>query len=154
MTHVFQSLKSWFVAGIVLVGFGFAGGTAVAQPRAEKPKCLFGDDLWALLENTKDFKVKKTAFKTLKMARNDPEKRLVMVGVHVVEDRATKRVFHVNATYNHVDDGDNTWGWIEEVTGAEDHPKTTGDGQDDPNWRAVVADIADSDIYECKFTKR
>jgi hypothetical protein len=132
-----------------------AAGPAYSQGRAVNSPCLFGETVSELLKNKKDFRIKESAFKTLKQSRvKGYENQLLMVDVSVVQDRATKRVFHVNATYNHVDDGDNSWGWIEEVTGAEEHAKRLENGQDDPSWRAVVAEISDSDIGKCSFTKR
>jgi hypothetical protein len=147
-----MKLKIWMAC----LGLGLGQQAVQAQGRTTEPKCLFGDTVGTLLENKKDFKVKESAFQTLKLARRGggSSNQLVMADVSVVEDRATKRVFHVNTTYNHIDDGDNSWGWIEEVTGAEESPKRLDNGRDDPRWRAVVAEISDSDIFKCSFTKR
>ena len=108
-------------------------------------KCLFGEDIGEL-DSGKRLTVKRDVFRTLKLSRSTENKekaQLIAVDVSVITDKKTKRVFQMNTTFMHRDDGDNTWGWIEEVTTAFDDDSRTDD-------RSVVADIGDSSIDNCK----
>ena len=67
----------------------------------------------------------------------------MLMNVDLIIDKKTGRQFHQNTTFRHRDDGDNTIGWIEEITGAAD-----SDGGVE-NEGQVVAEIGDSEIYNC-----
>lgn len=108
-----------------------------------QPKCLFGNEL-SDLDTNERLLVRKNLIETLKISRQAESDRLVAVRIDVVTDLTTGKFFHVNRTFLDRDDGGNTTGWIEEITQAF---RDTGHGDID---RAVVAEIGDSEIYNCK----
>lgn len=63
--------------------------------------------------------------------------------VDIIQDKKTKRVFHLNTTFRDADDGGNTIGWIEEVTDAEN------EFRDSENPGKVVAKVGDGTLYDC-----
>lgn len=117
-----------------------------SQAQAGVPACLFGSDISEIEQNSR-LSVKDDVIKTFKMSRGEEDSSLVMVSVAVIKDKKTKREFHMNTTFRHKDDGDNTRGWIEEVTGSADADSGV------KNEGAVVAMIGDSEIYECTILK-
>lgn len=113
---------------------------------ARNPNCLFGEDLDEMESNPR-FSIQSDVIRTFKVPRIEHHKDLVMVIVDALTDKVTGRVYHVNTTFRHTDDGDNTGGWIEEVTGAAENDGGV------KNEGAVVAGIGDSEIYRCTVNK-
>lgn len=105
------------------------------------PTCLFGEEIGNLEEITR-LEIQWGVIKTFKRSRIGSG--LPMVSVTVIKDKVTGREFHMNTTFRHKDDGDNTVGWIEEVTdAAQSDGGAKGEGR-------VVAVIGDSFFDTCK----
>jgi hypothetical protein len=129
----------------LLITIGLILSAQSAMATSVERTCLFGEDIGEISENPR-LSVKSDVLKTLKIDRtaNVGDANVIAVSVTVIKDKKTKRVFHMNTTFLHRDDGDNTFGWIEEVTTAfEDN----GEGA---SGRAVVAEIGDSSIDVCR----
>jgi hypothetical protein len=132
---------------IIVAGF-VTSASAATLKKPVKGKCVFGEDTQSLRES-KRFKVQEDVIKTFKMWRGnsqpwrDEDQKPVMVSVSIVTDKKTGNVYHMNETFRHIDDGDNTVGWIEEVNNAADLDSGyEGEGR-------VVADVGDADIGNC-----
>ena len=133
------SLAKAFTASLTVLA---AGIMSISSAQAE-PKCIFGEDLTEI-ESITRFKIKSDVIKTFKVSRIPGDgDRTILVAVSIISDKKTKREFHMNTTFRHTDDGDNTIGWIEEVTGAEN-----ADGGA-PNEANVVTVISDSFFDKC-----
>ncbi len=137
-----KNLKSAFFALALL-------SPAAALADATPSHCLFGEEVAELFENPR-LTVSKTNFKTLKLARvgsragRDP----ISFEVTSIRDKKTGREYQLNLTFRHADDGDNAWGWIEEVTDAfEDNGKSY------PEVGGLVAVIGDSFIDQCSVER-
>lgn len=115
--------------------------TSLVHAAPTRGGCVFGEELQDLDQNPR-FKVQDNVIRTFKLSRIDQESRLIMVSVSILKDKRTGRVYHVNTTFRHRDDGDNTIGWIEDVTGAESDSGANGEGQ-------IVATIGDSFFGQC-----
>lgn len=122
------------------------GMTFSASAFAANNNCIFGTDLDEMEANSR-LEIQSDVVRTFKKPRMVHHKELVMVSIAIVKDKVTKRVFHVNTTFRHTDDGDNTLGWIEEVTGADEHDGGVA------NEGNLVALIGDSEIYKCTANK-
>lgn len=97
------------------------------------------------------FVIKHTGISTFKLSRIFESVSLqdkpLLVSLTVIKDRKTGREFHMNTTFRHIDDGDNTIGWVEEVTDAAKHD----DGVEDEG--RVVAVIGDSMFDSCSIAE-
>jgi hypothetical protein len=117
-------------------------GLALTQSALASAPCAFGEQISDLLEN-KRFAVKEDVIKTFKIPRTDANSGLIMVSISVIKDKKTGKEYQMNTTFRHKDDGDNTIGWVEEVTGsANEDGGVEGEG-------AVVAVIGDSEFEKC-----
>lgn len=138
-------MKSVFV----LIVFSLSLSAAHAA-KPESKKCAFGREIDEISENSR-FEVSSGVIKTFKVMRSVQNQlggiadKPVMVEVSVIKDRKTGKVYHMNTTFRHIDDGDNTSGWIEEVNDAASH-----DGGIENEGR-VVADIGDSFLGDCQI---
>lgn len=114
------------------------------------PKCIFGEDLEELGQLSR-FSIEEDVIRTFKIPRinlgskkvRPSDLRPVIYSVDVIQDKETKRVFHLNTTFRDSDDGGNTIGWIEEVTDAENEMRES------KNTGRVVAKVGDSSFYDC-----
>lgn len=113
---------------------------------AQSSNCVFGTYLEEMEQNPR-FDIQGDVIHTFKKPRIDHHKEVVMVAITIVKDKVTGRLFHVNTTFRHTDDGDNTIGWIEEVTGSQDRDDGVA------NEGSVVAVIGDSEIANCTVNK-
>lgn len=122
---------------------------AAALADAAPSNCLFGEEVGELFENPR-LAVSKSKLKTLKLSRvgSRADRDPISFEVTSIRDKKTGREYQLNLTFRHADDGDNAWGWIEEVTDAfEDNGKSF------PEVGGVVAVIGDSFIDKCSVER-
>lgn len=127
--------------------FSFAKSVASAK----NADVLFNDgETFELRENPR-FKIIEDVVKTFKVPRDcegsvafAADEKVIMVSIAIITDTKTGKVYHENTTFRHIDDGDNTRGWIEEVNDAA----TQDSGNEDEG--RVVATIGDSFLNACK----
>lgn len=112
---------------------------------------LFNDGEISDLRENSRFEITENVISTFKVPRDcsgsqafKSDDKVMMVNVSIIKDTKTGKVYHENTTFRHIDDGDNTSGWIEEVNDAADH-----DGGIENEGR-VVAVIGDSFMGACK----
>lgn len=123
--------------------------TIAASPAMAADNCLFGENVGDLSSQAR-LKLAPKPFKTIKLSRvgNRTADEPTPVEVTTITDKKTGRVFQLNLTFRHADDGDNAWGWIEEVTDAfEDNGKSY------PEIAQVVAKVGDGDFEQCKVSR-
>jgi phosphoribosylaminoimidazole carboxylase (NCAIR synthetase) len=101
-------------------------------------KCLFGNEISSLTEQSSDIFSVKFLGDFVKTSRLEAESENKIVRVHVYEVKETKtnKIYHLNYTYEDQFDGGNAIGWIEDFTSLE-----------------VVSKIGDSRFYDCKLKK-